>query len=78
MGSGKKRLTAEEKENKKAARRSIVAGRDIPAGTVITEAMLAIKRPGTGIEPKRLATIIGRKTKENIRRDELISLRKLL
>jgi N-acetylneuraminate synthase/N,N'-diacetyllegionaminate synthase len=78
MGSGKKRLTAEEKENKKAARRSIVAGRDIPAGTIITEAMLAIKRPGTGIEPKRLATIIGRKTKENIRRDELISLRKLL
>jgi N-acetylneuraminate synthase/N,N'-diacetyllegionaminate synthase len=77
MGNGKKRLTAEEKDVKKAARRSIVAGRDIPAGTIITEAMLAIKRPGTGIEPKRLATIIGRKTKTIIRRDELIDLRKL-
>lgn len=77
MGSGKKKLTAEEKENKKAARRSIVAGQDIPARTVITAAMLAIKRPGTGIEPKHLDSIVGRKTKENIRRDELINLRKL-
>jgi sialic acid synthase SpsE len=78
LGSGKKTLTPEEKDNQKAARRSIAAGRDIPAGAVITAEMLAIKRPGTGIEPKRLDTIIGRKTKGIIRRDELINLRKLL
>jgi N,N'-diacetyllegionaminate synthase len=78
MGSGKKEITPGEKDVKKAARRSIVAAQDIPAGTIITDAMLAFKRPGTGIEPKRIATVIGRKTKENIRRDELIKLRKLL
>jgi N,N'-diacetyllegionaminate synthase len=77
MGSGAKTIAAGEKDTKKAARRSIVAAQDIPAGTVVTQAMLAIKRPGTGIEPKHLGTIVGRKVKDFIRRDELINLRKL-
>jgi N-acetylneuraminate synthase/N,N'-diacetyllegionaminate synthase len=61
LGSGKKRLTAGEKDIKKAARRSIVAARDIPAGALITSAMLAIKRPGTGIAPGEQNAIIGKK-----------------
>jgi N,N'-diacetyllegionaminate synthase len=78
LGSGRKRLTGRERDIKKAARRSLVASQDIPAGTVITKAMLAIKRPGTGLAPKNIAIIAGRKAKDNIRRDELISLKKLL
>ncbi len=78
LGDGVKRPAAAEAEIRKVARKSIVAARDIPAGTVITGDMLAIKRPGTGLAPKRLDAIIGRKTKTNLRRDELLDLKKLL
>jgi len=72
MGNGIKKPTKVEEENKKVVRRSIVAGVDIPQGTIITEDMLAIKRPGTGLEPKYLGEVIGRTAKETIKQDELI------
>ncbi len=78
IGNGRRRLTAAERDIKTTARRSIVASQDIPSGTIITEDMLAIKRPGTGIEPKRLYSVIGKTAKNYIRRDELISVKKLL
>jgi len=31
-----------------------------------------VKRPGTGIEPKYLKFIIGRKAKEDIKKDDVI------
>lgn len=42
------------------ARRSIVSAADIPAGTIISEAMLTFKRPGTGISPQDMEKIVGR------------------
>lgn len=59
------------------ARRSIYAAQGIPKGTKISEEMLICKRPGTGIEPKWLYSIIGRKSINFIREDEMISWRKL-
>ena len=53
LGDGVKRPTRSEEETKMVARRSIVAKADIPKGTVITEDMLDVKRPGTGIPPRR-------------------------
>ena len=38
-----------EKEIKKAFRRSLVANAAIAKGAIITEKMLGVKRPGTGI-----------------------------
>ena len=72
LGNGIKKPTKEEKEIKKAARKSIVAKVDISKGTIITEDMLDVKRPGTGIEPKYLKFIIGRKAKEDIKKDDVI------
>ena len=77
MGGGVKRPTKEEEENKKVGRRSIVARVDIPWGTTITEEMLDIKRPGTGLEPKYLEEIIGRVTEIAIKKDEAITIGKL-
>jgi len=74
MGDGIKRPTKDEEENKKVGRRSIVARVDIPRGTVITEAMLAIKRPGTGLEPKYLEEVIGKSARHDIEANEPISL----
>jgi N,N'-diacetyllegionaminate synthase len=40
--------------------KSIVARRDLPAGTVLAESDLALKKPGDGLPPSRLAAVIGR------------------
>ena len=77
LGSGNKKPTEEEEEIKKIARRSIVARVDMPEGTIITEEMLAIKRPGTGIEPKYSDKVVGKVAKAMIKRDELIIKSKL-
>jgi len=73
MGNGVKRPAKDEEENKKVGRRSIVARVDIPRGIIISEDMLDIKRPGTGLEPKYLGEIIGRVAKVTIKRDELVT-----
>lgn len=75
LGDGIKRPTKDEEEIKKVARRSIVARVDIPGGTIITEDMLDVKRPGTGIVPKYFDFIVGMKAKENIKKDEMITRR---
>jgi len=77
MGDGVKKPTASEKSVKKFVRKSIVAKKDILKGEIIREDVLAIKRPGTGIEPKYLSRIIGKRAKRNIKEDELISWRNL-
>jgi N,N'-diacetyllegionaminate synthase len=73
LGDGVKRVTESEKGVREAARRSIVAAIDIKAGTMITPEMLDVKRPGTGIEPKMIDEIVGRRVKRLIKRDELIA-----
>jgi N-acetylneuraminate synthase/N,N'-diacetyllegionaminate synthase len=77
LGTGVKRLTEDEKKIKKLARRSVVARVSIRKGTIITESMLDTKRPGTGIDPRRMNLIIGKRTRQDIARDELITLKKL-
>lgn len=78
LGDGVKRPTRDEEEIKKVARRSIVAKIAIPKGTIITEDMLDVKRPGTGIEPKYMERVIGRMAKVSIRFGEQIAFEKLL
>jgi N-acetylneuraminate synthase/N,N'-diacetyllegionaminate synthase len=74
MGTGERRLSPAEAEIKKVARRSIIAGKDIPKGTMITEDMLVLKRPGTGLHPDFLPHIIGSRSRAAVRRDQLIRL----
>lgn len=59
-GNGIKRPAASEAVTRVNNRKSIVLGRDLAAGYRLTPTDLAIKRPGTGIEPKHLDQIIGR------------------
>lgn len=78
LGDGIKRSTLSESEAAKVVRKSIVAAVNINKGTKIEENMLAIKRPGTGIEPKYLSRIINKKTREDIKEDSLIKWEQLL
>lgn len=72
LGSGIKMSLACEQGAIKTSRKSIVAAKDIPQQTTITNDMLAIKRPGTGIPPKFINQLIGKKVKGDIREDDLI------
>ncbi len=62
-----------EKTARSFARRSLVAVSKIPAGTIITEKLLIAKRPGTGISPKFLEMILGKKSKRAINEDQTIT-----
>lgn len=78
LGDGIKKPTKEEEEIKKIARKSIIAKVEIPKGTIITEEMLDVKRPGTGIKPKYMGIVIGSRAKTEIRPNEQITFEKLL
>lgn len=71
LGSYRKIVT-ESEERRNAFRRSIVAAKDLEAGSVISESDLTYKRPGTGVSPGELKLFIGRKLKRAIRYDELL------
>ncbi|MEZ5379141.1 MAG: N-acetylneuraminate synthase family protein [Acidimicrobiales bacterium] len=75
MGSSVKRgPSAEEAEEMYSkARRSIVAATDLPAGTVIAQEHLCVKRPGFGIAPKFMEAVIGRVVPRDIEADEIIT-----
>lgn len=74
MGQGVKKPTDSEKLNMIAARKSIVAAKDISEGEIFTEENLTTKRPGNGISPMKWAEIIGSKANKNYVEDELIVL----
>lgn len=73
FGSPIKRPIKAEAMTLKYARRSIVANQDIPEGTVITEDMLTMKRPGTGVPPKYLEIFVGKTAKKDIDEDSLLT-----
>ena len=51
LGNGRKEPVPSEAEMAAVARKSLVAARHIPAGSELTQEMLAVKRPGTGLSP---------------------------
>ncbi len=55
------------------ARRSIIAAKGIPKGTLIEKESLVVKRPGFGIAPKFIDIVIGREAKVNIEKDQWIT-----
>lgn len=71
-GERAKRVLPCEEKSRTYARRSLVAGRDIPQGTRIEPSMLTQKRPGTGIPPTRLAEVVGRRARVNIPEDTIL------
>lgn len=72
LGSGIKSVAASEKENIKAARKSIVASKEIKKGEVFSEENLTVKRPGTGISPILWDEVVGRVSPADFSRDDLI------
>ena len=74
LGDGVKAPVAAELDTARVARRSLVAARALPAGTVIEESMVAVMRPGTGLPPRMLAEIVGRQLRCAVAAGGLFSL----
>ena len=72
-GSGIREHFFAEDDAVKYARRSIVSAKKILKGTKITENLLEIKRPGTGIKPKFLNEIVGKIASKDIDDDTPIT-----
>ncbi|MCP4613461.1 MAG: N-acylneuraminate-9-phosphate synthase [Planctomycetes bacterium] len=72
IGDGIKKPSAGELTTRINNRKSIVSVKTIAKGAVITREMIAIKRPGFGIQPKHINEIIGRIAKDDIKAEEPI------
>jgi len=74
LGHGRKEPTAAEADTARVARKSLVMARDVQAGTVLTEDMVAIKRPGTGLPPAMLKDVVGRTLRQDVKAGTVIDL----
>jgi N-acetylneuraminate synthase len=77
IGKETKTRIGSEEISKAYARRSIVAKIDIAKDAIIEENMLICKRPGTGINPKFLDRVIGKRAKRGIKEDEILKMEDL-
>jgi len=74
LGYTQKLPVVAEQPNRSVARRSIVARRPIAKGVELTLDMLDCKRPGTGISPMDIWSLIGRPASRSFAHDEQIEL----
>lgn len=72
-GSGNKRPADSEKTTRVNNRKSVILSRAVPAGFRLTREDLAIKRPGSGIEPKHFEQVIGRIVRKDLKEDAILS-----
>lgn len=72
-GVGDKRLLDVERDVRAVSRQSIVARRDLEAGHQLQASDLTFKRPGTGLEPFRLAEVVGQVLRAPVHADMPIS-----
>ncbi len=74
LGDRKKLITISATKNKSVAKKSIVAKAAIKKGEAFSEKNLTVKRPGTGINPRRWDEVLATKAKRNYKKDELITI----
>ena len=73
LGQMEKHSLPSESPARRNARRSLVAARDISVGVTINDELLTWKRPAHGISPAEINKVIGRRTRQNIREDDLLT-----
>lgn len=73
LGSSEKRVLDMEKTTAMIGRRSIIANSPIKKGTIISKSMLTVKRPGTGILPALMSSVVGRTAKVDIKIDQILT-----
>ena len=72
LGSEERTVQPVELEMRKKMRRSIVAARDIKVGEVLKEEDLEFKRPGDGVEPKMIESLVGQTVMESVEKGSVL------
>ena len=72
LGDGIKKAQPSELKNLEGIRRSVVAKRELKAGTTLSKEDITCKRPATGIHPYEIDNIIGKSLNRNLQMDEPI------
>jgi len=75
LGNRIKQITKSERKNIYIARKSIVALTKIKKNERFSNFNITCKRPGTGISPLYFKKLIGRKSKKNFNKNDLIKLK---
>ncbi len=73
QGDGIKMPVGQELVNRKNNSKSIVLDKDINRGQILTKEHLSIKRPGYGIEPKKIYDLIGKQVNKDLEKDTILS-----
>ncbi len=77
LGDGRKGPAKSEANTASVARKSLVAARDIGAGELLTDELIAVKRPGTGLQPALGPYLVGRVARVGIPAGSVIALEML-
>lgn len=72
LGNGRLGYEANQDAARQHARRSLVAAADLRAGEPLEESMVAVKRPGHGIAPRHLETLVGARPRIDIDADTIL------
>lgn len=73
MGERKRHVLPDELEQREKMRRSVIAVRDLTAGTTLTFGDLGAKRPGTGYPPESIEELVGKTLARDVAADTLIT-----
>lgn len=73
LGDTARIVYPKELEQRKRMRRSIVAARDLKAGSMLISDDFDFKRPGIGFPPAKLQELIGKKLSQDVQKDCLIT-----
>jgi len=77
LGSGNKQMMECERAVAPLIRRSIVAGRDLAAGTLLSDDDIGWTRPGGGLAPGTEAAVLGRRLNQPLTQGDMIQLEML-
>jgi len=74
LGHGRKEPAASEASTAAVARKSLVTARAIPAGSLLTDESIAVKRPGTGLPPSMRARVVWCRVTRDVPEGALLTL----
>jgi sialic acid synthase SpsE/sugar phosphate isomerase/epimerase/CBS domain-containing protein len=78
LGESRRWMSRGEMLNRRTLAKSLIAARDLPAGTTLTREMIAAKSPGLGISPQEIDRLIGRELGRPVARDQAFTFEDLV
>ncbi|MEM6683373.1 MAG: SAF domain-containing protein, partial [Pseudomonadota bacterium] len=72
MGGTERQLSEDELNQRQTMRRSVVYANALSAGSILAREDLCFKRPGTGIAPTDVESVVGKTLAQDVLADRLV------